>query len=523
MLGMANMRVLILHLSALGICVGGLLNPVIALLGYMWYSLMRPDALAWREGMYPYSLIFAIVTLFGSWRYLPNIGNWIRNPFVWSLLLLQIPMLLSVQFALDPPSAVDPYMKYLRILAVCLMIPLFIQTEQYFRWMMLTIVISLGTLGLKFGFFGLRSGGTIIDTGLGGFMSDNNTLAMALVMAFPMIYYARGIVEKKWQKNALLLAAFTTVVAVIMSHSRAAALTLGLVYLFMAWRSKHKAAMLVMAVALSLPALYLVRDSFVKRMQTLENPEEEGSAAVRMEYARTAVKVWKDYPVLGVGFGTLNWVKVSPKYLGRVNHQGHVVHNNYLQMAVDSGTAAFLILVLQIFGAIWWLGRSAKRMRKLAPEKEAYPRMLQLAMVAFSFCSLFASRTDYDFYYYLIMATGSWMIVERQEILAAVRSTGTSSAAAPGLFSPAGGPNPEPRGGGRRTLGSPLPVSAASAPGIRPPAVVGPAAYVRTRELRLSPVALRRREPVPAAEWQVPQPRRPRHLGQMPDRPPRAA
>lgn len=519
------MRVLILHLSAMGICVGGLLNPVIALLGYMWYSLMRPDALAWREGFYPYSLIFAVVTLFGSWRYLPNIANWVKNPFVWSLLLLQIPMILSIQFAIDPALAIDPYMKYLRILAVCLMIPLFIQSEKDFRWMMLTIIISLGTLGLKFGVFGLRSGGTVISTGLGGFMSDNNTLAMALVMAFPMIYYARGIVDKPWQKTALLGAAFTTVVAIIMSHSRAAALTLGVVYLFMAWRSKHKVAMIVMAVVLSFPAIYLVRDSFVKRMQTLENPEEEGSAAIRMEYARAAVKVWKDYPLLGVGFGTLNWVKVSPTYLGRVNHQGHVVHNNYLQMAVDSGTSAFLILVLQVFGSIWWLGRSAKRMRKLAPEKEVYPRMLQLAMVAFSFCSLFASRTDYDFYYYLIMATGSWMIVERQEILATVRGRVPVGGLAEGPAGPPNGPGPDPGPGGRRWRpGQTNPVPATSGIMGLQPAVIGPAAYFQPSAPRSSPVAPRRiQHEGQVYASAVAGPRRPRHLGQMPDRPTRAA
>lgn len=510
----------------MGICAGGLLNPIIALLGYIWYSLMRPDALAWQEGMHPYSLIFAVVTLLGSWRYLPNLGGWIKNPFVWSLLWLQVPMVLSIQFAVDPELAAAAYMRYLRILVVCLMIPLFVQSEKHFRWMMLTIVVSLGTLGLKFGLFGLRSGGIVIDTGLGGFMSDNNTLAMALVMAFPMIYYARGIVEKQWQKTALLGAAFTTVVAVIMSHSRAAALTLALVYLFMAWRSKHKVAMAVVAVILSLPALYLVRESFVKRMQTLENPEAEGSASARMEYARAALKVWKDYPVIGVGFGTENWVKVSPQYLGHVNQQGHVIHNNYLQMAVDSGTGAFLILIVQLFGAIWWLGRSAKRMRKLAPGKEVYPRMLQLALVAFSFCSIFASRTDYDFYYYLIMAAGSWMIIERNEVLAAVRLQGTDFVpAGAATEAPAPPPDAGPRGGfGENRPGEFVPSPAVGVGWAQYPVRVGPAAYARTPALRPSPVAARQPlTPVNVFERQTTSPRAPRHLGQIPLRPVRAA
>jgi probable O-glycosylation ligase (exosortase A-associated) len=415
------MRVALLHLASLGFCAAGLVNPIVALLGYLWYSLMRPDALAWVEGAYPYSLILAVVALLGSWRFAPNAGGWLRSPFVWSLVLLQVPILLSIVYSPRPDLSWPAYFRYFKILVVCLLIPLFIQTERHFRWLMFTMVVSLGVLGFKYGLFGLRSGGVHIVTGLGGFMSDNNTLAMALVMAFPMIWYSRSLVAEQWKKQALLVVAFTTVVAIIMVHSRAAILTLGVVYLMMAWRSRHKVAMLVVAAMMSLPAIYLVRDSFVQRMRTLEDPESEGSAKQRMGYARAAVKMWKDYPLLGVGFGTENWARLSPEYL--VNQKavaGHVVHNNYLQMAVDSGAGAFAILVAQLFGAIWWLGYSAKRMRKVAPGKEAYPRALQLALIAFAVCSLFASRTDYDFYYYLIMATAAWRTVERDEILPAL-------------------------------------------------------------------------------------------------------
>ncbi len=53
------MRLALLHLASLGFCLAGLINPVFALLGYIWYSLMRPDALAWAEGQFPYSMILA--------------------------------------------------------------------------------------------------------------------------------------------------------------------------------------------------------------------------------------------------------------------------------------------------------------------------------------------------------------------------------------------------------------------------------------------------------------------------------
>lgn len=413
------MRQLVLHLVVLGVCAAGLVNPVIGLYGYVWYSLMRPDVLAWAEGLYPHSITLAVVTLLGVWRFVPNYSHWLRNPFVLLVLLLQVPILLSNLMAPFPDLAWAPYWRFTRILLMCLVIPLFIQTLKDFHRLMLLMVGCLMFIGFKYGLFGLRMGGIKLDIGYGGFMSDNNTLAMALVMALPMAWYARGIVEQKWAKMALLIGCFFTIMAIVMTHSRAAALTLALVYLVIAARSKYKLVTLAVVVTISLPGLYLVRDSFKARMKTLENPEEEGSAAARMEYARAAVRMWKDYPLFGVGFGTHNWVRLSGAYLGHTNERRHVVHNNYLQMLVDSGTPALLILCAQLFGGIWWLGRSARRMTRLFPGegKENYPIMLQMSLIAFAFCSIFASRTEYDFYYYLIMCCGCWWIVEKNELL----------------------------------------------------------------------------------------------------------
>lgn len=439
-------RQLLLHLIVLVVCAIGLVNPVIGLYGYVWYSLMRPDVLAWAEGMYPHSVTIAIITLLGVWRYVPNYIHWLRNPFVLLVLLLQVPILLSNVMAPYPHLAWEPYWRFTRILLMCLMIPLFIQKLIDFHRLMLLMVGCLMFIGFKYGLFGLRMGGIHLDVGYGGFMSDNNTLAMALVMALPMAWYARGIVEEKWAKTLLLGGCFFTIAAIVMSHSRAAALTLGLVYLLISFRSKYKLITLAIIVMLSFPALYLVQDSFTKRMQTLENPEEEGSAAARIEYAKAAVRMWKDYPVFGVGFGTHNWVRISGVYLGHANMRRHVVHNNYLQMLVDSGTPALIILCAQIFGGIWWLGKSARRMTRLFPgeSKENYPIMLQMSLIAFAFCSIFASRTEYDFYYYLIMCCGCWWIVEKNELLplAAHRAAEGATGATAGEQTPRMAPSP---------------------------------------------------------------------------------
>lgn len=65
-------RFVLLQMAVAGISLGALVNPLIGLYGYIWYSLARPDAMSWSEGALPHSLIMAICTLAGVWRFPPQ-------------------------------------------------------------------------------------------------------------------------------------------------------------------------------------------------------------------------------------------------------------------------------------------------------------------------------------------------------------------------------------------------------------------------------------------------------------------
>lgn len=408
-----SIREIVLNIGVVITCLGGLLNPVIGLLGYIWYSLCRPDILAWSEGEGRHQLIIGICTLAGAWRFIPNLRLWVKNPFVISVLLLQVVMLLSIVNAVNPMPAWLHYQQFFKALSIALLIPLFIVAESTYRWLMLAVATSAGLLGAKFGLWGIALGGVYIHMGAGGFFSDNNCLAMHLNTALPIIYYSRELFTRYWQKALVLVVTFSTMAAIIMLHSRASILTLGILLLVMAFRSKHKVLALAGLTILTAPAVYLVSDTLIKRMKTLENIEADRSASGRLAYNLLAIQVWKDHPVLGVGFGTENWAAVSERYMKKSDAR-HVVHNNYLQHLVDSGIFAFLIVTWQILYGIWWTGRSAKTMKRLYPGREFYPKALEGALIGFGIASIFGSRTDYDFYYILVLMVGAWYTVHQQ-------------------------------------------------------------------------------------------------------------
>src|SRR5262249_54088483 len=149
-----------------------------------------------------------------------------------------------------------------------------------------------------------------------------------------------------------------------------------------------------------------VRDQYFARMGTLGNVHEEASAESRLIHADTALKMWLDYPLLGVGFGGLNYAALAPRYMEQTNEElaNHVVHNSYLQMLIDSGVFAFIFYVALLFYGILWLGASAARMEAIGSKLRAIPLAIQGPLTVFALGSTFYSCQRMDLPYLFLMA-----------------------------------------------------------------------------------------------------------------------
>lgn len=395
------------------VCGMGLAVSEMAVLGYVWFSLMRPDALAFST--LPFSIILATVSLASSLRKITQITNLLKSWIATLLILQQVPIGLSVVLAVDTTLSVDPYNRYIRVIIMALLIPLVISTELWLRRLVVLMACSMGFVALKFGVFSLVFGGAALVKGYAGMIGDSNGLALAMAMVLPLCLYGRDLVDQFWMKWLLLGMAVFAVVTVVMTGSRGNALAVGGVLLLVTMRSKYKMLGLAGIVLLTLPALYLAGDRFTNRMATISEYEEDQSAAGRLEFWATALKMSKDYPVLGVGYGEKNYVALANKYMGRENHW--VVHNTYLQTLVDCGVFGFLLYVATLWGAIVWLGRSVSRMRRLKPEWVAYPMALQTSLIGFAMGSTFYSRGDFEFVYIVLMTAASWQLIEQKELI----------------------------------------------------------------------------------------------------------
>jgi putative inorganic carbon (hco3(-)) transporter len=404
-----SLRELFVILTVVVVAFAALFRPLWGVYGYVWFALMRPDYLSWSTNKYPFSMMLSIASLIGAVRYLPQLSVLFANPLARRLMLLVIPITLSVWFCEGRFLAQDRYSAFVRLCLMVLLIPLTVRTPRDVRILTIIMALSLGGLGARFGLYGVAHGGVVFHEGIGD-QYDNNTLGLVMAMSVPLCWYASKLTEWRWLSWILRGMVVTSSATVFMSNSRGASLSLAVGLALIVWRSKYKTAAAVGVAIAIIPLVYLVKDQYFARMSTIGNYQEEKSAANRLLFAKAAVAMWRDYPVLGVGYGSRNYISLNWKYLGYEDEHG--VHNTYLQLLVDSGIFAYLIYASLLFGTVVFLGKSAKWHRQVDNGWQYLPWALQTALVVFLVGGTFGSCERMDIFYMLIMTAAAWWQVQ---------------------------------------------------------------------------------------------------------------
>lgn len=394
-------------------CLTSLVVPRIALYGYVSFALMRPDLLAFADGRYPFSLILAGCTFLAAIRCLATgVGGLLWSTAGRTLLLLQIPLALSVMLAINPNLSIDRYNYYMKMIAVVLCIPIIVKTEEHLRELIAVIALSLGVMAIKFAAFGVLHGGVALEGGFGDVLDDNNFLALALGMMVPLAWYSMQLTTSRLLRVAFMIVAGSCMLQVVMSHSRggSVAMAIGIGMILMKTRRK---VMPFVAVAVCISAaIYMVRDTYLDRMETLRDPNQEASAASRIVHAKAALAMAADHPLTGVGFGGMNYAALAPRYQQGLDST-HVAHNTYLQMLVDSGVFAFGIYIWSLLATIVQMRKSAKRWQHIAPARAYIPLALQTSLVIFVIGATFYSCQRMDVPYFVLMCAACWENIDR--------------------------------------------------------------------------------------------------------------
>lgn len=389
----------------------GLALPEVGFLGYVWFSLMRPDLMAYA-GPNSLSMLLAAATLAGSLRLVKDVAVVASNPFVVLFLLFQVPIGISVYLTPYPGLVWPKYLAFLQMSLMVALTPFVVSTTERVKRLIWVMGASIGYLGFKYGLIGIARGGMQFAYGEGGFHSDNNTMALGIVMGLPFCWYAVALLRRRSAKLGFAAFASLSLAAVLMSHSRGGILSLAATLFVIGLRSRRRIAFALVSAMIVVPSFLLVKDSLTDRMGTLTDISSDNSAMSRLRAAEISLQVIRSTPLVGVGFGADAFREVAWGLNGISGPatESIVAHNNWLQLWADSGLFALLIFSLMLLGSIAWLGRVIRRLRGVEHLRDhrIMAEALQASLIAFVVGSTFLSRTNYDFIYLVLMTTAAF-------------------------------------------------------------------------------------------------------------------
>jgi probable O-glycosylation ligase (exosortase A-associated) len=234
---------------------------------------------------------------------------------------------------------------------------------------------------------------------------DNNHLAAAFLMMFPLLNYLRMNSAQKLVRLGLLGAMGMTLLAVLGRYSRGAFVGLAAMLPFFWWRSKAKVLSLVVLSGLAMGGLAAMPPHFFDRMNTIKTADEDASFNSRLDAWQTAINIARARPITGAGFSVTELPEIFLRYNPETtSNRGRAMHSIYFQVLADQGFVGLgLFLAIAFFS--WRNARYVIRATKRVPElrwAHDLASMLSVSIVAYLVAGAGLSLAYYDFYYCIV-------------------------------------------------------------------------------------------------------------------------
>ena len=378
-------------------------RPWLGILLWSWLGYMNPHRLAWGFAYdLPFSMIVGLVTIVAFMaskekKEMP----WTRETIV--LLIFIGWMLFTTFFAFYSDSAWLQWNKVWKIQLMVFLTALIITDRHKLHWMIWVIALSFGFYGVKGGIFTILNGGAYRVQGPAGtFIGGNNELALALVMAIPLIRYLHLQETRKWIRIGLASAMVLTGVAAIGSQSRGGLVAMLAMGLFLWLKSRNKIVTgIYMAVAVGIMASVMPQ-AWYDRMNTIETYEQDQSAQGRINAWHTAFNVAKSR-ITGGGFEM--WRPPVFRQYAPDPFNVRDVHSIYFEIMGEQGFIGFGLFML--LGLMAWIRARQIIVRcKNDPDRKwasDLAAMIQVSLIGYAAGGAFLGMGYFDLPYHLMI------------------------------------------------------------------------------------------------------------------------
>jgi putative inorganic carbon (hco3(-)) transporter len=407
-------RDILITLGILGTIPYILKRPWLGALVALWISLMSPHRFSWGFAYsMPFVAIIVAATVAGMLANRSAV-NFPRNAATALLIAFAGWMTVTLIFSLELESAFGRWTDVMKMFIIVLITASVLQGRKHAEWLVWVIVVSVGFYGVKGGLFTILTGGESRVWGPPGrsYISDNNAIAVALVMVIPLMQYLRHVATSKWIKWGLLGAMLLSGVAVLGTHSRGALLAVCAMGFFLWLKGRNKGILAVAILIMVAFGIQFMPDNWTDRMRSIENYEQDASAMGRINTWKAAFNV-ANSRITGAGFewyNLRNFARYAPN-----PEDVHAAHSIYFQMMGEHGYIG-LLLFLSLGAVAWSYARRIIAAARAGPELEwagQLARAVQVSLIGYGSGGTFVNIGYWDLPYMEIVLLGMLLVIVR--------------------------------------------------------------------------------------------------------------
>lgn len=336
--------------------------------------------------------------------------------FHWAVLFLFLSVVNSALHAPCWGPAVTQIDNYFKMLLQYYLICAFIRNEKELRELYWTMGLSMVVVGIRYCYGKFLLGEFRFE----GATGDRNEMAMAMVMAWPLLFMLGLTTKALWQRVIAWGALAPLMLSIVFSLSRGGMLGLIAVIGYVLYRLHHKRWLWVVALCGALVGLANLPSTVTARFMTIGTAAKKDASAIgRLNAWAAAREMVKDRPLWGVGSG--NFLVYFKRYAPDPNDV-HVAHSSFYQLMGEQGLPGLIVwiyLVLMTWTVGGWLEMRLVRVEKGAWSQTRYMLVgLKASWIGYALCGAFLSQEDMDFFYHLVAITSRYTVFIREKELA---------------------------------------------------------------------------------------------------------
>ncbi len=275
------------------------------------------------------------------------------------------------------------------------------------------------------------------------FLGDGNDFSLSICILLPMAIELALSAPSRFSKAFWWLILLVLIFAIVGSSSRGGTLGMASVVGYLWLRSPRKGLTIAGVVLAAIAVLAYAPDTYLKRMGTMSNYEEDGSAMGRIHAWQAGINMFVDNPVLGVGAGHFP-VSFGTKYrpASATSPRWKTAHSMYFLILGELALPGIITLFVLLIGSV----RASTRMRRMMAARLARDRrlpgflnpedrmlyMLNGSMLGFSIAGAFLSVAYYPHVFVLaaLMIVGRRIAQQQLEAPAPVKAEPAAGTAA---------------------------------------------------------------------------------------------